>query len=508
MHKAYKAAARYYIPQDVLGKMSLSTVSKVVYKLQVIYKILNIRWSIEVEMKLILRAILPLLILLSPLIFFKEVHAQSESRVVRVYYFWGDGCPVCAQQKPFVDELARKYPQVKVYSLEVWYVQENRDMFFAMAAQHGFEPQGVPTTFIADQVWVGFRDHFKSEMESAVVNCTVNTCPDYGRGIVHFEPEREISTQPDTSEPVTEPLPGRSNVIDIPFMGTINLDQHSLFFSTAIISFVDGFNPCSLWVLSILLALVIHTGSRKKIFLVGFTFLLVTTAVYGLFITGLFSVFTFVSYLGWIQVLVALLALSFALVNIKDYFWFKSGVSFTISDKHKPRIYKGLRGIMESGKSSWALIGATVAMALGIALVELPCTAGFPVLWTNIVSAQNVGTGTFVLLLGFYMLIYLLDELVIFLTAVVTLKASKFEEKHGRVLKLIGGMVMLTLAMVLLINPELMNNISDSLLIFAGAFLATLMILVLHRKVLPSLGIRIGSEFRQAGIKKVKRRRA
>jgi cytochrome c biogenesis protein CcdA len=458
------------------------------------------------KMNPFLKALLPLVVLLSPLIFPSNVIAQEEPIELPVYYFWGDGCPVCSEQKPFMDELVQKYPQVKFYSLEVWYVQENQDLFFAIAEKHGFEPRGVPTTFIGDQVWVGFRDHMKAEMEAAVVNCIANGCPDYGRGIVHFEPERAVLSPPDQIVPEGEPSPGRSNVIDIPFFGTINLDQHSLFFSTAIISFVDGFNPCSLWVLSILLALVIHTGSRKKIFLVGFTFLLVTTAVYGLFIAGLFSVFTFVSYIGWIQVVVALLALSFALVNIKDYFWFKSGVSFTISDKHKPRIYKGLRGIMESGKSTWALIGATVAMALGIALVELPCTAGFPVLWTNIVSAQNPGVGTFLLLLGLYMLIYLLDELVIFFSAVFTLKASKFEEKHGRVLKLVGGMVMLALALVLLIDHEIMNSISDSLMIFAGAFAATFVILILHRKVLPRLGINIGSEFNAP--RKSRRRRA
>jgi cytochrome c biogenesis protein CcdA len=458
------------------------------------------------KMKPFLKALLPLLVLLSPLIFTSNVKAQEELIEVPVYFFWGDGCPVCALQKPFMDELAQKYPQVKVYALEVYYVEENLEYFFAMADKHGFSPNAVPTTFIADEVWIGFRDPMKSEMEAKVLECTDNSCPDYGRGVVHFEPEREIPSAPVEADPIVEPSPEKANVIEIPLIGSIDLNQHSLFFSTAVISFVDGFNPCSLWVLTLLLALVIHSGSRKRIFLVGFTFLLTTTAVYGLFIAGLFSVFTFVSFIGWIQVVVALLALTFAMINIKDYFWYKSGVSFTISDKHKPRIYKGLRGIMESGKSTWALIGATVAMALGIALVELPCTAGFPVLWTNIVSTQNPGTGTFLLLLGLYMLIYLLDELVIFFTAVFTLKASKFEEKHGRVLKLVGGMVMLALALVLLIDPDLMNNISDSLLIFAGAFGITLLILILHRKVLPSMGIRIGSEFSKSRPKRVKRR--
>jgi uncharacterized membrane protein HdeD (DUF308 family) len=108
------------------------------------------------------------------------------------------------------------------------------------------------------------------------------------------------------------------------------------------------------------------------------------------------------------------------------------------------------------------------------------------------------------MLLGLYLLIYLLDELIVFVTVVVTLKASKLEEKHGRILKLVGGMVMLTLAIVLVVNPELMNDFSSSLSVFAGAFLVTAVILLFHRKLLPQFGILIGSEFE--GRKRTRRR--
>lgn len=207
------------------------------------------------------------------------------------------------------------------------------------------------------------------------------------------------------------------------------------------------------------------------------------------------KVFTVISFLGWIQVVVALVALTFALINIKDYFWYKESVSLSISDKHKPKIYRDIRSQAARGKSIWALIGATVAMALGISLVELPCAAGFPVLWTKIVAAQQPSTATFVMLLAVYMLIYLLDELIFFGAAVVTLRASKMEEKQGRILKLIGGTVMLTLAVVLLVDPTLMNDISSSMAIFGAAFGATLTVLIVHRKVLPRFGVKIGTEF-------------
>ena len=255
-----------------------------------------------------------------------------------------------------------------------------------------------------------------------------------------------------------------------------------------------GVNPCSIWVLTMLLALTLHTGSRRKVVMIGLIFLTVTAVVYALFIAGLFTLFKVVSFVGWIQAAVALVALFFALVNIKDYFWYKEGISFTIADDKKPGIFQRIRRIMDASQSFWGLVGGTVVLAGGVSLVEFSCTAGFPVLWTNLLVAQNVPALTFVLLLLVYLLIYQLDEMGIFFFAVFTMRASKLEEKQGRILKLIGGMLMLALAGVMLINPSLMNSLGSSMIVFGGAFAATLLILLVHRVILPKFGIRIGTE--------------
>ena len=100
------------------------------------------------------------------------------------------------------------------------------------------------------------------------------------------------------------------------------------------------------------------------------------------------------------------------------------------------------------------------------------------------------------------MLIYQIDELGIFLVAVFTLKASKVEEKHGRILKLIGGVLMLALALVMLIKPSLMSDLGQSMVVFGIAFAITLLILLVHRVILPRMGIRIGSEMSKKKKKK------
>ncbi len=391
------------------------------------------------------------------------LRAQAAEPVV-ITMFWGDGCPHCAKAKPFLEDLANRYPQVELRLYEVWHSEENMALFQQMAGEYGFEVHGVPTIFIGDQHWEGFNDTIANQIEDVVK-----------------------ATQ-------AQPAAAPGEVIVLPLIGSVDLTGQSLWISTALISFVDGVNPCSIWVLSILLALTLHTGSRKKVLIIGLIFITVTAAVYALFIAGLFTVLSIVSFVGWIQVAVALIALFFGAVNIKDYFYYKEGVSFTIDDKNKPGIYQRMRRVLDASQTFWGLAGATVVMAAGVSLVEFSCTAGFPVLWTNLLTAQKVSTLTFVLLLLLYLIIYQIDELAIFLTAVFTLKSSRMEEKQGRILKLIGGTLMLTLAGVMVINPALMNNLSSSLLIFGVAFTAAGLVLLLHRRILPAFGIWIGSE--------------
>ncbi len=443
-----------------------------------------------------------------------EPAPQSTDPIV-VYFFWGDGCPHCAAAKPFLADLTQEYPNLVVRDYEVWHEEANREPFLRMADKFGFEPSAVPTIFIGDRYWVGFAEEpIGREIAAQIAACAADGCLDAGAGIlaplptptslptVVSVPAAELesavalaATGSVANPPVAESsIVPASDMLTIPLIGAVDLAAQSLAVSTVLIAFVDGFNPCSLWVLTMLLALTLHTGSRKKVFIIGLVFLTVTSLVYMLFIAGLFTMFTVLSFVGWIQIIVGLVALFFAAVNIKDYFWYKEGISFTIADEQKPGIYQKMRRVLNAGDSLPALIGATVILSAGVSLVEFSCTAGFPVLWSNLLVAQGVTAATFALLLAIYMLIYQIDELAIFAVAVVSLRASKLEEKHGRILKLVGGTLMLTLAIVMLVDPSLMNRISTALIIFGVAFGAALLVLLVHRVILPRFGIYIGTE--------------
>ena len=424
---------------------------------------------------------------------------SAANDVLNVYIFEGEGCPYCARAIAFFKELAEKDERIIVHDFEVYHNLQNREYFTALASVHGFEPMYVPTIFIGDQYWVGFSDTIQAEIEDVIQKCHDGGCVDFGKQVLSSSLFFAEGVPAETNPAGETASPGEDTVtnvgefsITLPLFGRIDLAKRSLLLSTLLISFVDGFNPCSIWVLSMLLAITLNARSRKKVLIIGFVFIFVTAFIYALFIGGLFTVFTFIGYVGWIQLIVALIAFVFALVNIKDYFWYKEGISLTISDKQKPGIYKGIRRIMNAEENLWGLVSATVVLAAGVSLVEFSCTAGFPMIWTNLLAIHEVSGLAFLGFLLVYMLVYQLDEMGIFLVAVFTLRKSKMEEKYGRILKLLGGMLMLTLALVMLIDPTLMNNIGRSLWVFGFAFGITGLVLLVHRVILPMFNSRVG----------------
>lgn len=418
---------------------------------------------------------------------------------VRVYFFWAYGCPYCEQEKVFLDDLLRRHaPAVEIVSYEVSQDQDNQRLLQDMGGTHGFTPTTVPVTFIGGAYWRGYRPSLAGEMEAHVLHCRGGECPDIGEEVVtRRAPGGGELASPGypggEGAPSVARASGGAATIHVPFLGTFDLGASSLVYATAVIAFVDGFNPCSLWVLSMLLAIVTHTNSRRKIFVVGGTFLLVTSTIYGAFVAGMFNVLAYLMYIGWVTYFVAAIAIAFAAINIKDYFFFRQGVSLTISDKHKPGIFKQMRGTIAGDKSTLAMMGATAVMAAGITVIELPCTAGFPLVWSGLVASHQVGLMSFAALLVLYIAVYLSVEIVVFAAAVTTLKMSKFQEMHGRVLKLVGGTVMLFLGIALVADKEIMSSLSGTLAVFGLAAGTSLIVLVLHRLVLPRWGVFLGS---------------
>ncbi len=370
-----------------------------------------------------------------------------------LHVFWSLTCAVCIRQKPWIESLEARFPGLTVVEMELSRTDRYHALFRDMATARGASATHVPTLILGPHVWIGDTPAQRSAIEAAIAAKLADEAP------AHAPPDS----------------------LRLPFAGEVDPSAASLLGLTALIAFVDGFNPCSLWVLTLLLGMVIASGSRRRVAVVGISFLATTALIYGAFIAGLFSVLAFAFALPAVRWAVALFALGFGLVSIKDYFWYGRGISFSIPEAQKPGIYRRLRGLRRDDIGTPALIAATVAMAAGIALVELPCTAGFPVIWSGILASRDVAGMGFVGLLAVYVLIYLSVELAIFAVAVTGMSLGRMGERHGRALKLVGGVVMVALAGALALRPELMDDLSGSMMLFGAALGLAAVVLLAHR---------------------------
>ena len=239
--------------------------------------------------------------------------------------------------------------------------------------------------------------------------------------------------------------------------------------------------------LAVLLAIVLHSGSRGRVLLVGSTFLLVTAAMYGLFIAGMYSALDYVSGLTWIRAAVAVVALALGALQLKDGIAPGVGPSLSISPSRRPRLYRTMRGVSRTDRGLLPTLAGTAALAVGVSLLETPCTAGLPLMWTSMLADQEVATAAAIALFGIYMAVFLLDELVLFGVAVVTMRATHVQRGQGQALKIISGTLLVTLAIVMLLAPTAMTQAGPSLLVFAVAGVLALLVWLVarHRHPVP-----------------------
>jgi hypothetical protein len=154
-----------------------------------------------------------------------------------------------------------------------------------------------------------------------------------------------------------------------------------------------------------------------------------------------------------VQVVLGSLALIVGVVNIKDFFAFGKGISFSIPEAAKPGIYARVRAIVRAENLPAAMLGATV-LAVLVNVIELVCTAGLPALYTQVLVQQGVSTGARYGYLGLYNLAYMFDDSIMLGIAVVTLGRRKLQERAGRWLKLLSGVTIMILGLLLIFVPQ------------------------------------------------------
>ena len=372
---------------------------------------------------------------------------------VELNFFWSHRCPHCLEARPFVNELARKYAWLKINDYDLIDHPANARRYVAMAKGLNMTANSVPAFIFCKQMLVGFdkTGAMKRRLEEALVSC-------------HNSKQME-SAETD---------------VEIPILGKIRFQDYSLPVLTLFIAALDAFNPCAFFVLFFLLSLMAHTRSRVRVSVVGATYVFISGLMYFLFMAAWLNLFLLTRELAIITVIAGMTAVLIGAINIKDYFFFQQGFSLSIPETAKPGLFQRMRNLVQAGK--WpAMITASVVLAIAANSYELLCTAGLPMVYTRILTLHPLSEERYYLYLAFYNLIYIIPLFLIVLVYTWTLGSKKLSEQQGRLLKLLSGLMMLSLGGMLLIMPELLNNMLASAAILALAVAITLIFYILGR---------------------------
>jgi thiol-disulfide isomerase/thioredoxin len=405
-------------------------------------------------LKRTLSLIITLIILLLVTFQAKAIPAGSD---VELYFFWGYGCPHCEEEKVFLEKLQNKYPQLVIKSYEVWRNKGNALFFSQMAEAYGTKATAVPMTFIGNFEPIAGYSNDKvtgKKIEERIKYCIEHEC---------------INPLSVLEKPVKKGLhEEESETITLPIFGKLDTSKMALPVLTLILAGLDSFNPCAFFVLFLLLSILVYARSRKRMLLIGGTFVFFSGFIYFLFMSAWLNLFLYTGQLKIITKIAGLIALVIAMINIKDFFLFKKGLSLSVPEKAKPKLFERMRNLLKATSLPSMMIGAIV-LAIAANTYELLCTVGFPIVFTRILTLSNLTPLQYYLYLIFYNVIYVIPLGVVVLIFAITLGSKKLTEWQGQILKLISGMMMLGLGGILLINPDLFNNllVSVSLLLIA-----------------------------------------
>ena len=392
---------------------------------------------------------------------------------VSFHFFWSIHCPHCHDAIPFIERLVETRSWVRLVAHELSTSRDGGELYRTLAARFGEEARAVPGFVFCDTFLVGYDDEagIGAEVERRLDAC-------FDRMQAAGLSQREPGPWPEADRPDAT-LEGGS--IHLPLVGQLDFDAWSLPALTIFIAALDAFNPCAFFVLLFLLSILANTRSRARMFLVGGIFVAISGIIYFAFMAAWLNVFLLFGEIALITRIAGAIALIMALINIKDYFWFRKGVSLGIPDSARPGLFGRMRGL--TAESSFpVLLGGTIALAVAVNLYEVLCTIGLPMVYTRILTLHALGPLEYYAYLLLYNLIYVLPLAIIVTAYALTLGKRKLQEHEGRLLKLVSGMMMLGLGGVLLFAPDLLANPLLAIGLLLAAVVVALLVFMVDRR--------------------------
>lgn len=354
------------------------------------------------------------------------VNVKREDNKVNLYLFHGDGCPHCRDERNWLEGIKREYKnKLNVYYFEVWYNDANAKLMDKVREEFNVKEVGVPLTIIGGKYFSGFNASTAVNMENKI---------------------KEYLT--DNKEESGE------NKKNLPLLGDVDLKSVSIPLVATILGFIDGFNPCAMWILLFLINLLFGMKDKKKAWTLGLLFLFISGFVYFLSMIGINFVLG-IATINWMKIVIAIFILVFGILNLRKYLKIRKEEAgcTVVDDKKRKNLISRMKKIVNNKSFGLSIIGVIV-LAASVNLIEMACSLGFPLVFNEVLTVNNVVGITRIIYLLIYIFFYMIDDIVVFAISMITLEATGITNKYNKLCTLISAIIMIIMGVLLLLKPE------------------------------------------------------
>lgn len=342
---------------------------------------------------------------------------------VNIYLFYSKICPHCQKEEKYFETLKEKYQdKINIYTYEVTENKTNNEIMKSLKKELKENSQGVPFTIIGSKTFLGYDESLNERIENTI------------------ESYLDENTKTD-------------NTYTIPILGKIEAKNASIILIAIILGFIDGFNPCAMWILLLLINMCISIKDKKKMLIVCLTFIITSGIIYFLSMLGIGFILDLTT-ISYIRNIIAILAIILGIYNLYTYLKTRKQTGCHVVKKEKRKtIITKINNILNN-KNTLLMFGGTIILATSVSLVEMACSLGFPTIFLELLSINNIHSFLKVTYLLIYILFYLIDDIVVLFLSIKAFETKGISTKYNKYVHLIGGLIMILMGVLLIFKPE------------------------------------------------------
>lgn len=383
---------------------------------------------------------------------------SAKENKVNIYFFHSNTCPHCKEEIKLLNELETDYDNINIYKYEI--SDDNNSVLLSnIGTLLDVKITGVPFTIIGNKYFVGYSsENSKKTFISTIKYFSTYSYTDVvGKYIKenNFPDSEEIILPTDGITPDISPEEYNKNyanyTFNLPIIGQVDTSKLTLPLTTIVIALVDGFNPCAMWILLFLITMLVGLNDRKKMFILGLSFILTSGVVYFLIMLLWLDLSKLLINVSYIRIIIGLVGIIIGSINLLKGLKKEKGCTI-VEDKKRNKIITKIRSFTKE-KNMFLCILGVVTLGVSVNVIELACSLGLPLIYTEILSLANITKLESIIYLIIYIFFFLIDDIIVFIIAMFTLKVTGLSNKYSKLSKILGGVILILLGVLLIFFP-------------------------------------------------------